>query len=449
MTNMPKTINQLIKILAYNDWPWEDGPKYTSKESVHGQDKPTCTSLAEAQYPWTERQAKLAIVLCKRYKTKFESHGLNIDDLIKKPKYEEPFRVINSSKIIEQGLTQEGSEEALIVKFPYTKKVINLLRCLRAKKGLPENYFHYDGESKTWTIKKTDVTTYYIVTIGVRYNFDFTSSDILDQYVEIKKEKCKFKKPIAYIEKNKLSIKNCSESLKEYWTKHIQNKKMLHQLDTCKNFGVWQKGIKVKAYTKIADRIAHNPNNLLWIDKSKFNKDEVIAGLCELDCFPLIMPVSGDVVDSIEDTLDMQQWIKCFERHGFQENNLSFGFEFKEPKFWKDKDWDEKLNHKINNWKKRMDEETWQIGYDLYQMSKSFKTLTTDTKIYFVRNKLTRSYQRSNIVFKGSLTAIGGGFYHTGGEKMKRLLDNLPKKLYYSTSQPLSYQWKDRAINKL
>ena len=56
---------------------------------------------------------------------------------------------------------------------------------------------------------------------------------------------------------------------------------------------------------------------------------------------------------------------------------------------------------------------------------------------------------RANIKFKCSLTAIGGGFYHTGGERMKRLLDNLPKKLYYSTSQPLSYQWKDRAIKKL
>ena len=70
-------------------------------------------------------------------------------------------------------------------------------------------------------------------------------------------------------------------------------------------------------------------------------------------------------------------------------------------------------------------------------------------KVYFVRNKLSRSFMRSNLKFKCSITAIGGGFYHTEGEKVKRLLDNLPKKLYYSTYQPMSYQWKDRAINKL
>ena len=32
---------------------------------------------------------------------------------------------------------------------------------------------------------------------------------------------------------------------------------------------------------------------------------------------------------------------------------------------------------------------------------------------------------------------------------IKRLLDNLPKKLYYSTSRPMSYEWASRAINKL
>jgi hypothetical protein len=45
--------------------------------------------------------------------------------------------------------------------------------------------------------------------------------------------------------------------------------------------------------------------------------------------------------------------------------------------------------------------------------------------------------------------ALGGGYYATGGENVKRLLDNLPKKLYYSNSQPVSYEWRDHAIIKL
>ena len=74
----PKTINDLIKILAYNDWAWNDKGICT-----HHKDRPTTTSLAEAMYPWTERQGNLALILCKRYKTKFESKGVKIDNILK------------------------------------------------------------------------------------------------------------------------------------------------------------------------------------------------------------------------------------------------------------------------------------------------------------------------------------------------------------------------------
>ena len=94
-TKKPKTINELIKILAYNDWAW------TCKDMApHHKDRPTVTSLAEAPYTWTERQAKLAVVLIKRYRTKFESRGFKINDLIVNPIFDQPFRVINPAKTI-------------------------------------------------------------------------------------------------------------------------------------------------------------------------------------------------------------------------------------------------------------------------------------------------------------------------------------------------------------
>ena len=149
----PKTINDLIKILAYNEWAWE------SKDMApHHKDRPTVTSLAEAPYAWTERLAKLAVLLIKRYRTKFESRGFEINDLLVNPTFDQPFRVINSAKTIEEDI-DSNENEVLVVRFPYVKKIIELLRCLRDRKGLPEGYFSYDGETKTWTIRKTDVTT--------------------------------------------------------------------------------------------------------------------------------------------------------------------------------------------------------------------------------------------------------------------------------------------------
>ena len=121
----PQTINDLIKILAYNDWAWEEGIQMT-----HKRDRPTVVSLAEAQYPWTEKQAKLALIICKRYATKLESVGHTVRDLLGQPKYEYPFRIINSQKIIETTQDAEGVEK-IELKFPYDKKLVNLIRCVK------------------------------------------------------------------------------------------------------------------------------------------------------------------------------------------------------------------------------------------------------------------------------------------------------------------------------
>ena len=69
----PKTIDELIKILAYNEWAWFQvgGIKHLH----HPKDRSTVVSLAESQYAWTEKQANLALSICKRYSTKFEKYG--------------------------------------------------------------------------------------------------------------------------------------------------------------------------------------------------------------------------------------------------------------------------------------------------------------------------------------------------------------------------------------
>ena len=109
-TDLPKTINEALKILAYNDYFYKDPIK--THINPHHKDKETVTSLAEAQYPWTEKQAKLAVVILKRYLTKFQKYKMNIKELLDNPKYDEPFRVINFDKSIEKYKDEE--EKSLI-----------------------------------------------------------------------------------------------------------------------------------------------------------------------------------------------------------------------------------------------------------------------------------------------------------------------------------------------
>lgn len=442
--NMPGTVNEAIKILAYNDWAWAPDQTIGTNIAPHHKDRPTVQSLAESQYPWTEKQGLLAVAILKRYLTKFDTVGIDLRPLVENPAFEEPFRVISSAKTIEVTQDKNGTD-IIEMQFPYDKKIVDLIRRCKDHRGLPAGYFLFDGESRTWTVTKSDVTTYYMTQIAVRYNFTFVTESLLDEYTEIKKEKITFKKPSATISDNKISLKNVNESLANYWTEHITNKKLLIQLDNLKQFSIPQKGLRVKAYSEIGGRIAHNPESQLWIDKDGFSKDDVVIGLKELDCFPLIMTISGDVTDSKDDINDFWNWINCFERHGIdQHKHLSWGVELKEPKQYKDKDVEEKF------WsKEKLDNETFDRAYNLYQLSKNFKHIDENTMVYFIRNRLPRSFMRSNLKPACSLITLGGGYYATGGENIKRLLDNLPKKLYYSNAMPMSYQWRDRAIIKL
>ena len=83
-TDLPKTINEALKILAYNDYFWTDPTAMgvRSKIKPHPKDHETVKSLAESQYAWTEKQARLALVILKRYLTKFQAHGMNIKPLL-------------------------------------------------------------------------------------------------------------------------------------------------------------------------------------------------------------------------------------------------------------------------------------------------------------------------------------------------------------------------------
>ena len=92
-TDMPKTINEALKILAYNDYFWSD-QLITQKTQIkpHPKDYDTVRSLAESQYAWTEKQARLALVILKRYLTKFQAHSMDIKKLLDNPLYEDEFR---------------------------------------------------------------------------------------------------------------------------------------------------------------------------------------------------------------------------------------------------------------------------------------------------------------------------------------------------------------------
>ena len=447
-TDLPKTINEALKILAYNDYFWAN-PSMIGNTAVikpHPKDYETVRSLAESQYAWTEKQARLALVILKRYLTKFQAHGMDIKKLLDNPVYEDAFRVISFDKVIEK-YTDENNVDKIEMRFPYNKKVIQLIRCMKDKRGLPGMYALYDGEKKKWTFQHSDVTAYYLTLIAVRYDFKFVDDSLLDDYDEIKKEITGHRKPTASLEGGEVVLNDAPVTLQEYWDANLKDRPALHQLDSLKNFGIKSNGLNVPAQNIVAKKIAHNNNPILWIDSKTFAKHEVIKGLVELDCFPLLMPVSGDI-HMEEDVRNCWEWLNVLKSHNIDIlNDCSWGFDIKEPMYKKDIDkFSDQKHWLVDNQKP---EEFFQNLYELHQMSKQFKLISDNTKVIFVRNRIPRALIKSKVKPKASLVAIGGGHYSTGTDNLKRLLENLPKKLYYSDYQPSSLDWHDRVIVKL
>jgi hypothetical protein len=443
-TDLPKTINEALKILAYNDYFWSDPQKAHIKP--HPKDQETVRSLAESQYVWTEKQARLALVILKRYLTKFQAHGMDIKSLLDKPQYEDEFRVISFDKSIEKFI-DDDEQEKIELKFPYNKKIITLIRLLKDKRGLPGGYALYDGEAKKWTFLQSDVTTYYLTLIAVRYDFKFIDETLLDDYETVKQEIQGYREPTARLVAGEIVLDNAPGSLHEYWEENLKHKSVVEQVDSLKNFSIKTNGISVPAETTVGHKVAHNNYHKLWIDSDTFNKHEVVKGLLELNCFPLMMPVSGEI-DTAEEVKEFWEWMNVFKANGIDIlTECSWGFDVKEPVYLKDAD--NEYNQRQMMLNNNTSREFFENLFELHQMSKQFKFINKKTKVIFVRNRIPRAMIKSKIKPKSSLVALGGGYYAAGTDNLKRLLENLPKKLYYSNHQPSSWDWHDHIIVKL
>ena len=426
-SDLPITINEAINILAYNDFFYHPGPKLKNElVNPHPKDKETVMSLANSQYPWTEKQGKLALILLKRYLTRFQKHGLDIKDLLENPKYEHPFRVIDWEKSIEKFI-DEDNEPKIEIKFPYNKKIINLIRCLKNNKGMPERYMVYNPEDKHWTCNQTDVTTYYLTLIAIRYNFKFVDKSLFDDYLEVKKVKLSYKDPSVSLENNQLKFKNVSEPFLEYWKENILHKPLLQQVDSLKEFLFSTDKIKVEAETPVANKIAHSSKRKIWISKDKYSREQVIQGINEINAWPIIFPVSGEILSSTEDTHELWNWIQAFKKIGINEwGQLAFGFDIKQPIRVSEID---EMEQEKDFLVPRISDDVFEIMFELHQMSQQFKYIDEHTKVLFVKNKIPRSYLKSKIRAKLGLWTGNP----IGGQVIYNTLENLPRTLNYSS----------------
>lgn len=432
------TIEAAIRVLAYNEYFWEGF-------QPHHKDKATVMSLADAPYTWTEKQAKLALAIVKRYHTLFQKYKIDLSNLLRNPVYEKPFRVIDYVKSVDVYYDDLHKKDMIALKFPYDEKLIRLIRCLkntRTENLLPMSY---DGETKKWSIPYTEVTCYFVTLIAIRYDFKILNTAMLDDYELIKKEKTMFKKPCVKLENKELRIENANDNLIEWW-KEYQNKKVLHQFDVLKNLQIDSLIPKIDLTNNtLCERIALNMKTDLWIDRTQYSKVDLLKAMEDLDMFPALSPMSG-VLEKFEHVIEFEQWYEAFDKLGYDKNDMAWGFTLEDPPdvenpqkqkdfyYAGESDYIYGKETMINE--REIMQDRW---FNLVLESKASKYIGTNTKIIIIRNRIPRTLIKSKIKPKCSFALQDTVFWPTSTESIKRMVDNLPKRLYYVSTKP-SYE---------
>jgi hypothetical protein len=429
------TIEQAIQILSYNEHWWEGFQS-------HGKDIPTLRSLAESPYAYTEKQGNLAVALLKRYHTLFMKWGLDLTQLLEKPVFDRPFRVIDYTKSIEA--YTENDSEWLEMKFPYQKKIIDLIRTLKGQKLKNRVPMIYDGESKTWKIKKTEVTLYYCVLIAVRYDFKLVTEELLEEYNEVKQEKLHFKKPCVLLENGQLTFKNVSTSLIDWWKQNYDHKTFRQQCDVLKELPVDNMcNFVFTDKSTLTDRIAVSKNRELYLDRNKWTKQQLVSALDDLNSLPLLLHTAQNLNHSRE-IQEIKEWYEAFNGAGIPNSCVSWGFTVEDaPEFRKSKN--DKIGYFGDPYPENLPEsdrmELYNLWKDIQALSSTCKQITKETKIIFVRGRIPRSLMKSQIIPKSVCTVFDYSYWPTSTETLGRVVENCAKRIYYIIKNE-SISWK-------
>lgn len=427
------SVQNAIEILAHNRWMWEGF-------EPHDKDNATVYSLATSPYAWTEKQGKLALRLLKQYKTLFIKFQIDIDPVINPPVWREDFRKIEFKKSIDL-ITDDNGDDKIQITFPYTEKLITLIRCLKNKKLDGFKFSTYDGETKVWTFDYVDVNCYYLTLIATRYNFTFLSKQIFNDYEKIKKEKLNYRPTSVEVKDNEVIFKDSEEEFENWWKENYKQKPLIQQLDVM-NKHIMTRDLltaDVPGIDSLTKKIAFSKNKSIWVDRNIYNYNDLFHSLFVLDDYPILVPFPQ--IDTAKDLKCIQEFITAWKRYSKNSiEQIAFTFNFSEPVSYRP----EKLSSGERSFNTDyLDEvygtkgehnrkEIYEDWLDVVAISRSFKKITKKTKIIFINRKLSRTFLASNIKPKVSLSIIEMYAQMALSTTVNTVVDNLPKRLYYS-----------------
>jgi hypothetical protein len=295
----------------------------------------------------------------------------------------------------------------------------------------------YHGEKKYWQIACTETTLYYCVLIAIRYDFKFVNPEILDDYEEVKKEKLAYRKPSVSLKDSQLHINHAPEGLTEWWGKNYANKSFLHQCDALKGLEIENNVEFITTdNSTLADRIAVNKSRKIYVDRNRWTKAEFLNALLELDSLPALV-TTGSEFTSYKDINELYDWYQAFEAVGIKPCEAAWGYTMEDAPNWRKHDRKEDMNYFGDPYPPEMSDADREKMHDrwceMQTHSRSSKYIDEHTKIVFIRVRIPRTLVKANVKIKSSFTMFDSGYWPGGTETLGRVVENLPKRLYYVT----------------
>jgi len=258
----------------------------------------------------------------------------------------------------------------------------------------------------------------------------------------VKKEKLAYHPPVIKLKDDMIVIDHANESLTEWWNNNYKDQKMLHQLDVLKNLSIRSVLPSAAEQSTLAEKIAMSMNTNLWIDRNRYSKIDFLKALKELELFPAMVPMSG-MIEKFEEVVEFESWYRAFEELGFSRSQIAWGLTLEDAPTTAREQSDKELWY-AGNTDYIYGKETSQADRDLMRdrwndlilESRASKYIDENTKLVIMRNRIPRTLMKSKVKLRCGFALQDTTYWPTNTETMSRVVDNLPKRLYYVSRKP-------------
>lgn len=339
----------------------------------------------------TQRQAELTMRILENVQSKLSLIS-EAKNLIESPVFKYSFRKVDTSKTI--NILNVNSEDFIAVKFPFDKKLSNVLSSIPGKSG-------YSKEYKSFLYKLNDKTLVNLLEHETIQNYQFTvSQELQDLYLIIKNIIDNRENHIPIIDHDEvLTLKNSNKTLDTYFNNH-KTGKILSDIFLAKTLGI---SLSKKLIDTINSMNLNEKTVDLFLNKNSGKKitysDSTIKEyISSVDQWPLLFILSDD--DRVDHLLN--SWHNDLNDIGINNSQMSVLFRSTD---------NTKFNEyiKMNQLNNRVDE---------------------NTKIVFIRNKIPKVLYK--IDFKPKIIISSSTFY--AHYSVQKTVDSHPFVIYMSGS---------------